>query len=100
MAALIDFLAGRTNKLLRDVLAAFAFVAFLCVTAMTYIDATVATFTASRQPLPRQLAAGQGASGNGPVTTIVRSVLDDPALTGSIGGRRIVFDPCTGKEKK
>jgi hypothetical protein len=100
MGAFIDFLAGRTNKLLRDMLAAAAVVAFLCVVAVSLIDAAVTTFTASRHPLPPRLAAGQGYSVNGPVTTIVRSVLDDPITTGTIGAKSGVIDPRTGKEKR
>ncbi|MCA3585680.1 MAG: hypothetical protein IOC90_07350 [Methylocystis sp.] len=100
MGAFIEFLTGRKNKLLRDMLAASVVVALICVAAVTSINAAVTTFTASRQPMPPRIAYGQGGAGYGPVTTIMRSVLDDATLTGSIGGHRIVLDPCTGKEKK
>lgn len=100
MRAFIDFLAGRSNRLLRDTLAASAVVAVVAVTAVSSIRAAVDSFVVARQPLPSRLEAGRTGGGNGPVVTITRSVLDDPVLTGAVSGRPIVLDPCTGKEKK
>jgi len=93
-----DFLAGRSNKLLRDMLAASAAVALCCVGTATMIRAAAENFRAARQPMPARLEANRPPS-SGAVVTVTRSVLDDPIVTGSISGRPIVLDPCTGKTK-
>jgi hypothetical protein len=94
---LSDFLAGRTNKLARDFLGASVVIIGLCVGAVSVLQSLLDTLrTEGRQAMPSRIAQ------NGPVQTqtIVRSVLDDNVTTASIGGRTIILDPCTGKEKK
>ena len=100
MDGIIDFIAGRSNKLLRDVLIASFFVVGLCLVALLSISKAVETIRVARQPLPSRIQTTQSQQPTGQITTITRSVLDDPVLTGSISGRPIVLDPCTGKEKK
>jgi hypothetical protein len=99
MGAIIDFIAGRSNKLLRDMLLSSALVAVVCVGAMSALSGALGTMKLARQPLPQKVQTAQNA-GSGQTTTIVRSILDDAVLTGSVGGRTIILDPCTGKEKK
>ena len=99
MRSVIEFLAGRNNKLLRDMLGASAVVALVCVAAVGAIRSTVDSFVAARQSLPSRLDASRS-GGNGPIITITRSVLDEPVFTGSVSGKSVVLDPCTGKEKK
>jgi hypothetical protein len=99
MGDIVDFIMGRNNKLLRDMLAACSAIAIMSVVAMTYINQAVETFRTSRQPLPSRTQIVQN-TGNTQLTTITRSVLDDPVVTGSISGRPIILDPCTGKEKR
>jgi hypothetical protein len=94
---LSDFLAGRTHKLARDFLGASFVIVLMCFGAVSILNMTLTTLrTATRQPLPPMAAQ------NAPSLpqTIVRSVLDDNVTTASIGGRTIILDPCTGKEKK
>ena len=99
MTAIVDFLAGRTNKLLRDLLAASLLVAVGCVGAVGFIRSAADSYRVALQPLPPRLEAGR-ATGEGRITTVTRSVLDDPVFTGSTGGRPVVLDPCTGAEKR
>jgi hypothetical protein len=100
MDAIIDFISGRSNKLARDMLIASFFVVGLCLVALLSINKAVETIRVARQPLPSKIQTAQNQQSAGQITTITRSVLDDPVLTGSISGRPIVLDPCTGKEKK
>jgi hypothetical protein len=100
MRAVIDFLMGRSNRLLRDMLMTSSVVAVLCVMVATFISATMETIRTTRQPLPPRIQAAGPTVPSSQVTTITRSVLDDPIVTGSVIGRTIVLDPCTGKEKK
>jgi hypothetical protein len=100
MDGIIDFITGRSNKLLRDMLIASFFVVGLCLVALLSINKAVETIRVARQPLPTKTQIAQNQLSNGQITTITRSVLDDPILTGSISGRPIILDPCTGKEKK
>jgi hypothetical protein len=100
MGGIFDFITGRSNKLLRDMLIASFFVAGLCMVALLSINKAVETILVARQPLPSKVQAAQNQQSNGQITTVTRSVLDDPILTGSISGRPIILDPCTGKEKK
>lgn len=96
MSFLSDFLSGRSNKLARDFLGAGIAIILMCFGAVSLLNSALDTMrTAGRQQLPARLAQ------NGPVQTqtVVRSVLDDNVTTASIGGRTIVLDPCTGKEK-
>jgi hypothetical protein len=99
MDAIIDFIAGRSNRLLRDVLIASFLVIGLCLVALLSINKAVETIRVARQPLPSKIQTAQNQQSNGQITTITRSVLDDPILTGSISGRPIILDPCTGREK-
>jgi putative intracellular protease/amidase len=97
MGLIGDFIAGRTHKLARDFLFTGFVIIALCFGAITLLSGMLQDMrVAGRQPLPPRVAA------NGPVQTqtIVRSVLDDNVTTASIGGRTIILDPCTGKEKK
>jgi putative intracellular protease/amidase len=92
-----DFIAGRTHKLARDFLVSGFVIVALCFGAVTLLTRTLEEIRATgRQSLPPRVA------GNGPSMTYetVRSILDDNPTTASIGGRSIVLDPCTGKEKK
>lgn len=98
MTAIVDFLSGRSNKLLRDILGSSIVVALLSVAAVSYIRAAVDVLRVARQPLPSKIENAQ--SGRGSVITVTRSVLDEPLYTGTVGSRNIVLDPCTGKEKK
>jgi hypothetical protein len=91
---------GRSNKLLRDMLAASSMIAVFCVMAATYISATVETIKASRQPMPARVQTAATPAPSNQITSVTRSVLDDQIVTGSVIGRTIVLDPCTGKEKK
>ncbi len=100
MGAITDFIMGRSNKLLRDMLIASGLITTTCLVAVISIGHIVESIKVARQPLPPRLQTVQNPSQNGQIVTITRSVLDDPVLTGSIGGRPIVLDPCTGKEKK
>jgi hypothetical protein len=100
MDGITDFIMGRSNKLLRDMLIASFFVVGLCLVALLSINKAVETIRVARQPLPSKIQTVQNQPSNGQITTITRSVLDDPILTGSIAGRPLVLDPCTGKEKK
>jgi hypothetical protein len=97
MGFLGDFIAGRTHKLARDFLVSGFVIIGLCFGAVSLLTRTIEEMrVSSRQSVPPRIAA------NGPVMTYetVRSVLDDNPTTASIGGRSIVLDPCTGKEKK
>jgi hypothetical protein len=97
MGFLGDFVAGRTHKLARDFLLASITIIALCFGAVTLLTSALEEMrVASRQPLPQRVGSG----GPTQTQTIVRSVLDDNVTTASIGGRTIVLDPCTGKEKK
>lgn len=96
MQTILDFFAGRGNKLLRDMLAASAMAAFCCVAVVATIRTAAEGLRFARDPLPARIQAAQP----GGSYTVTRSVLDDQVLTGSVGGRPIVLDPCTGREKK
>jgi hypothetical protein len=94
-----DFIAGRTHRLARDFMVAGFVIIMLSFGAVSLLTKAIDEFrVASRQNMPARLAA------TGPTQTqtqtIVRSVLDDNVTTASIGGRTIILDPCTGKEKK
>ena len=92
-----DFLAGRTYKLARDFLFSGLIIIALSMGAMVVLSRLIEDMrVANRQSLPPRVAA----AASGSTQTIVRSVLDDNVTTASIGGRSIVLDPCTGKEKK
>jgi hypothetical protein len=100
MDGIVDFITGRSNKLLRDMLIASFFMIGLCLVALLSINKAVETIRVARQPLPSRVQTVQNQQSTGQITTITRSVLDDPILTGSVSGRPIILDPCTGKEKK
>jgi hypothetical protein len=100
MPFISDFLSGKTHKLARDFLFTGAVIAGLCFIAVGVIGSMVDNIkVAQRQALPQRVATAQPRPA-GEVTTITRSVLDDNIATGSIAGRTIILDPCTGKEKK
>ena len=92
---------GRSNKIARDFAFASLAIVALSLVAMTYVNHVVDTLRiAQKQQLPAKVQTVQTPS-NGQLTTITRSVLDDPLVTGSISsGRRVVLDPCSGQEKK
>jgi hypothetical protein len=97
MSFIGDFIAGRTHRLARDFLLSSIVIVTMSVGAVTLLTRTLDDMRlASRQPLPQRVAT------NGPVMTheVVRSILDDNPTTASIGGRSIILDPCTGKEKR
>jgi hypothetical protein len=98
MNGITDFIMGRSNRLMRDLVAACTVFSLACVMAVTYINVWTDSIRVARQPLPMKVQSAQAP--NGQITTITRSVLDDPVLTGSINGRLIILDPCSGKEKK
>jgi hypothetical protein len=100
MQTITDFITGRSNKLLRDMLVAAGLITAMCLVAVVSINQVVESIKSNRQPLPSRIQSTQNPAQIGPITTITRSVLDDPVITGSIGGRPIILDPCTGKEKK
>ncbi len=78
-----DFIAGRSNKLLRDFLGTSFVIIALSMGAMMMINLAVESYTiAQSQSLPSRVATGQNRP-DGPVTTITRSVLDDGIVTGS-----------------
>jgi hypothetical protein len=92
-----DFIAGRTHRLARDFMVAGFVIIMLSFGAVSLLTKAIDEFrVASRQNMPARLAA----TGPTQTQTIVRSVLDDNVTTASIGGRTIILDPCTGKEKK
>jgi hypothetical protein len=96
MSFLIDFLSGRQNRAVRDL--AFAGL------AMSVLSVGLASVLANHSQTlerERQLASAVRAQQAGPrVTNEFRSVLDEPSMTGSIGGMNsVVIDPCTGKAK-
>lgn len=97
MDFLRDIIAGRTHKLARDFLLTGLTIIVISFGAVTVLTRALEEMrVASRQPLPGRVAA----SGQVTTTTVVRSVLDDNPTTASVGGRSIILDPCTGKEKK
>ncbi len=99
MSAILDFVSGRSNKLLRDILAASFVTVLACVGAVTVVQTATDRLMVARQPLPPRLEANRTPN-NAPIVTVTRSVLDDPIITGSATGRNLVLDPCTGREKK
>jgi hypothetical protein len=100
MGIIGDFLSGKTHKLARDFLLTGAVITGVCFMAVGVINTMVENMkVAQRQALPQRIATGQPRPA-GEITTITRSVLDDNIATGSIAGRPIILDPCTGKEKK
>ncbi len=99
MGFILDFVSGRSNKLLRDILAASAVTLLACVGAVSLVQSATDRILVARQPLPPRLEANRTPSA-GPIVTVTRSVLDDPIITGSATGRTVVLDPCTGREKK
>ncbi|MGL4634701.1 MAG: hypothetical protein ACRCWF_01865 [Beijerinckiaceae bacterium] len=99
MSFIGDFLSGKTHKLARDFLFSGAVIAIMCFVAVRYINEMVENVKlAQKQTLPQRVAAAQPRPDN-EIRTITRSVLDDNVVTGSVASRRIILDPCTGKEK-
>jgi hypothetical protein len=97
MGFLGDFIAGRTHKLARDFLFSGLVIVGLCMGAISLLTRTLEDMrVTSRQVLPAKVAS----AGSSTTQTLVRSVLDENVTTASLGGRSIILDPCTGKEKK
>jgi hypothetical protein len=100
MNSIIDFMMGRSNKIARDFAFASIAIIVMSMVAMTYVNHLVDNMRlAQKQPLPTKVQVAQTPN-TGSITTITRSVLDDPLVTGSITGRRVTLDPCSGQEKK
>jgi hypothetical protein len=91
-----DFLAGRSNKLARDFLFTSITITALAMVGFGVVRHMVNELkVAQSEKLPARIASGATTT-----MVITRSVLDDVVTTGSINGRPLVIDPCTGKEKK
>jgi len=100
MLGFIDFLAGRSNKLLRDMLGASALVVIVGAATVVSIRTAVETYRVARQPLPARVETARAPSSDGPIVVITRSVLDDPILTGSLPGRPAGAHPRTSDSRK
>jgi hypothetical protein len=101
MKHMLTFFFSREHRVIRDfTLAGVAMVA-IAIGAATALSEGLALLSgregrlvsARHQPLPPPARV----SGE---TTVVRSVLDDPVMTGSVGSARIVLDPCTGQQRR
>jgi hypothetical protein len=97
MREIMDFIAGRSNKLLRDLLGTGLIIVALSFGALMMINAGLDQLRENRNSLP-PLATHAPNQKDDTIRTVTRSVLDDNITTGSI--RPIILDPCTGKEKK
>jgi hypothetical protein len=96
---ILDFIAGRSNKLLRDLLGTGLAIIVLSFGALMLINAGLDQLRENRNSLPPKVAyAPVPQSQDNAIRTVTRSVLDDNITTGSI--RPVILDPCTGKEKK
>jgi hypothetical protein len=94
-----DFFAGRSNKLARDFLFTSVTIGALAMVGFGVVRHMMNELkVAQSEKLPARIQTGS----NAPTKNIVitRSVLDEVVTTGSINGRPLVIDPCTGKEKK
>jgi hypothetical protein len=94
-----DFIAGRSNKIARDFL--FTSITIVAITMVGFgvVRHMVGELkVAQSEKMPARIQTGS----NGSTSTmmVTRSVLDEVITTGSINGRPLVIDPCTGKEKK
>jgi hypothetical protein len=100
MSELNDFVAGRSNRLLRDFLATSIGVMAIFSGALFYLSNMLEPPKVA-QSLPRPLAESSlGRDAGVRTSTVIRSVLDEPVVTGSISNSRpIILDPCTGTEK-
>ncbi len=99
MDSISDFLAGRSNKLARDFLFTSVTICALAMVGFGVVRHMVNELkVAQSEKLPGRIQSG--ANGTTTNMVITRSVLDDVVTTGSINGRPLVIDPCTGKEKK
>lgn len=100
MSLFLDFIMGRSNKLARDFAIASIAIVVMSFVAMTYVNHLVGNLQiAQKQNFPTKIQTVQTRS-NGEITTLTRSVLDDPLVTGSISGRKVTLDPCSTVEKK
>jgi hypothetical protein len=97
MREILDFFAGRSNKLLRDLLATGIAIVAISFGALMVINAGLDQLRENRISLPPKVTRAPEQPDNS-IRTVTRSVLDDNLTTGSI--RPIILDPCTGKEKK
>jgi hypothetical protein len=99
MSNISDFFAGRSNKLARDFLFTSITIGALAMVGFGVVRHMVNELkVAQAEKMPLRIQTGA----NGATTNMVitRSVLDEVMTTGSINGRPLVIDPCTGKEKK
>jgi hypothetical protein len=94
---ILDFIAGRSNKLLRDLLGTGLAIVVLSFGALMLINAGLDQLRENRNSLPPKVTYAP-LQQDDTIRTVTRSVLDDNITTGSI--RPIILDPCTGKEKK
>jgi hypothetical protein len=99
MREIVDFFAGRSNKLLRDFLGASLAIIAICFGALMLINSALDSLRDNRSliSLPPKITRAPDSQSN-EIRTVTRSVLDDNLTTGSV--RPIILDPCTGKEKK
>jgi putative intracellular protease/amidase len=99
MRAIMDFLAGRSNKLLRDFMGASLAITAFCFGALLLVNSGLDQLRQTRGviSLPPKISRSTDGVSN-EIRTVTRSVLDDNLTTGST--RPIILDPCTGKEKK
>jgi putative intracellular protease/amidase len=99
MRGIVDFLAGRSNKLLRDFMGAGLAITAFCFGALLLVNTGLEQLRETRGliSLPPKISRSADIVPN-EVRTVTRSVLDDNLTTGST--RPIILDPCTGKEKK
>lgn len=84
MSFIVDFIKGRSYKLVRDMSLFSLAVAALAIGSAALIERSVRgiQIASGRQALPPTVARGPS---NGTTTTIVtRSVLDEPVATGTI----------------
>jgi hypothetical protein len=100
MRNMTDFVTGQGNRLLRDFLAASVAVTAVLAVCLVFLSQMLEP-NKNGQPLPKTIADAGSARDTGiRTTTVIRSVLDDPVTTGSIGASRpLILDPCTGAEK-
>jgi hypothetical protein len=100
MKNLMSFFFAPGNRAIRDfTLAGIAMTAVVLgaataisegLSAMAGRDGRIVSARSQALP-PRAAQSGE--------YTVTRSILDDPATTGSILNSRIVIDPCTGQQK-
>jgi hypothetical protein len=100
MTDIRDFVTGNSNRLLRDFLVASVSLMIAVAIGLVFLSHMLAPLQGG-QPLPRTVSDSTSRFDTGVRNlNVVRSVLDDPVVTGSISNSRpIILDPCTGAEK-